>query len=294
MSSRRQILATAGTRFGRKQQCLRQISLRPSLSHIGSLSDHPNDKDKARLYNHSLPRLAVPSLDSQQRWMSSSASSERKDNDGKSKEPDEKKAEEKEMIAAADTPRSLRQRAKDDLEAFRERARDMGTSVGDHYRDFREHPRESARQGAKTAGAMLKMYGPVFVGTYMTIYFVTLMSLWTGVESGVLDPVTVFSWMGHADDSKNTVHLVVEFMENHSITKPYAHVVENNPSFANLAVAWIAVKFTEPIRLAIALPLTPRVARYFGYGPKTQAPHKKEKEEPSTSEMSAHKGKKNL
>ena len=275
VSSRRRILANSGTAFRRKQQSFREISFRPSLTHSGSFSDDPTEKDKARLYIHSLPCLTVSSLGSQQRWMSSSSSSESKNNDENSTEPGKVEEEEKEKETF--TPRSIRQRAKDDFEAFQERARSMGTSVGDHYREFREHPRESARQGAKTAGSMLKMYGPVFVGTYMSVYFATLLSLWAGVETGILDPVSLFSWLGHADDSKDTVHFVVEFMEKYSITKPYAHVVENNPSFANLAVAWIAVKFTEPIRLAIALPLTPRVARYFGYAPKKGATEEKGK-----------------
>jgi Protein of unknown function (DUF1279) len=144
-------------------------------------------------------------------------------------------------------------------------------SAVEKYHEFRESPGATAKAGAKSFGEMIKMYGPVFVGVYGTVYFSTLMTLWAGVESGILDPVSLFSWIGQGNDAStkaSTVQLVLDFMSHHTMTKPYIHFVEENPSVANLAVAWIAVKFTEPFRLAVALSITPRVARYFGYGPK--------------------------
>jgi hypothetical protein len=154
-------------------------------------------------------------------------------------------------------------------ERIQERAGKMGTSARESYDEFRQHPGQSALSGAKTAGEMLRMYGPVFVGTYLTIYVSTLGMLYGGVQSGALDPVALFGWLGQdTGECKNTVDLVVDFMQKHTITQPYAPSVEKHPYLANLAVAWIATKFTEPIRLAVALPLTPRVARYLGYGPK--------------------------
>ena len=123
---------------------------------------------------------------------------------------------------------------------------------------------------------MLQQYGPVFVGTYGTLYLSTLALFFVGVESGTLDPVLLFQWLGQTQDpsggtaAESTVDLVVEFMQNHTWTQPYAHVMEKNPSVANLAVAWIAVKFTEPIRLALSVAVTPRLARYFGYGSSSQ------------------------
>jgi hypothetical protein len=152
---------------------------------------------------------------------------------------------------------------------YRDRFRDGKNNMRTHYKDFREHPGQRARQGAKSAGEMLRLYGPVFAGTYLTIYAATLGTLYSGIQSGVLDPVALFGWLGQdTGESKNTVDIVVEFMQHYSFTKPYAVQVEAHPYLANLAVAWIAVKFTEPIRLAVAIPITPRVARYCGYGPK--------------------------
>ena len=93
--------------------------------------------------------------------------------------------------------------------------------------------------------------------------------------------------LGHADDDTsgetiNTVKLVIDFMEQYEFTSKYVHIVEKRPEVANLAVAWIAVKFTEPLRLATSLAITPRIARYFGIQPK-EVP-------PDTSEDEALKG----
>lgn len=156
------------------------------------------------------------------------------------------------------------------LLSIRERASTMRDTARGRYRDFREHPGQSARDGAKTFGGMLQQYGPVFVGTYVGVYFATLGVLFLGVESGFLDPTGLFNMLGHNDDgeTKNTVKLVVDFMEQYELTAKYAHIVEKRPEVANLAVAWIAVKFTEPLRLATSLAITPRIARYFGVKPK--------------------------
>jgi hypothetical protein len=148
----------------------------------------------------------------------------------------------------------------------------MRETARGHYLDFRQHPAQSAREGAKTFGGMLRQYGPVFVGTYLSVYFATLGVLFLGVESGMMDPVGLFEMIGHADDAtgetKNTVKLVIEFLEQYEFTAKYVPLVERRPEVANLAVAWIAVKFTEPLRLAVSLAITPRIARYFGIKPK--------------------------
>jgi hypothetical protein len=168
-----------------------------------------------------------------------------------------------------DTKRTFRERYDDNRQQWRERASKIRTNARGHYDEFTEHPGQSARAGAKSVKAMFQQYGPVFVVTYGSLYLTTLGCLFMGVQSGVLDPASVFGFLGQADETKDTVQLVVDFMQHHSITQPYAHVVESNPTYANLAVAWIATKFTEPVRLAVALPITPKIARYLGYAPKT-------------------------
>jgi hypothetical protein len=161
-----------------------------------------------------------------------------------------------------DARRRLRQRAED----LQEKAEEFRDSARENLREFREHPKESAVQGAKSFGAMIRLYGPVFIGTYATIYLTTLGLTFAGVESGALDPAVLFSWLGQGDEeTKNTAQLVVDFLNGHAFTKPIAPFVEKNPVVANLAVAWIAVKLTEPVRVALTLGITPRVARYIGW-----------------------------
>ena len=163
-------------------------------------------------------------------------------------------------FSATESERTYRQRVMD-------RASHMRGSARDSYKDFREHPAQSMRSGAKTFSGMMRKYGPIFIGTYAAVYLTTLGTFFVGVDSGFLDPAYLFSLFGHVDagEAKNTVDLVVDWMKTHSWTEPYAPFMERNPHLANLAVAWIAVKFTEPVRAGVSLALTPRVSHALGY-----------------------------
>jgi Protein of unknown function (DUF1279) len=164
---------------------------------------------------------------------------------------------------------------------------ELRDSAATQLREFREHPRQSATQGAKTVSAMFQKYGPIFIGTYASLYFTFLGTLFVGVNSGVLDPVVLFSWLGQSggesqETTASTVQLVVDFMNNHDFTKPYSGMIEKHPAFANLAVAWIAIKFTEPVRLALALTLTPSVSRFLGYTKEEDTVPERGADEPSS------------
>lgn len=138
-----------------------------------------------------------------------------------------------------------------------------------HARNIRQSSAKAARQGAKSAKEMMKQYGPVFVGTYISIYWSFLALLYGGVDSGLVDPLTVIQFIksNSSDDAptQSTVEYVVDLMNHYSLTAPYAPYVAKNPHFANLGVAWIGVKFTEPVRLALTVTVVPRLARYFGF-----------------------------
>ncbi len=151
-------------------------------------------------------------------------------------------------------------------ERFRERAEEMRDNASERWHELREDP----KKGALAFGAMMKKYGPVFIGTYLGVYLTTLALFFGGIETGVLDPVVLFQWIGSDSGSvtSTTYDLVMEFMKNHAVTKPAVPYLEKYPAMANFAVAWITVKFTEPVRLPVALFLTPRVARVVGYRPK--------------------------
>lgn len=308
--SRRRIgaLATPTVKFSKLAvphlQQSRELSLRPALSFwtpSWSSSERRKESDTPlRLYN-TLPSASIisilPAAHQRCMFMSMSTTASDKSNPlGDKNHDDANSVKSKDETPAPDSepPTPTTTAMEDDFvkdqheqqqrsirERFHERASGMRDNAAGHYATFREHPGESARKGAKTMGDMFRMYGPVFVGTYATIYVSTLGALYLGVGSGALDPVSLFKMLGQdTGNCHNTVDLVVDFMQRHTFTEAYAPSVEKHPHLANLAVAWIATKFTEPIRLAVALPLTPRIARYFGYGPKDPV------EEPET-DMSA-------
>lgn len=133
------------------------------------------------------------------------------------------------------------------------------------FADQRKRGTAAARKGASSFGEMIRRYGPVFVGTYFTVYVSTLGSLWGLVETGVVDPAYVISWIADAEDKKTTAEFIADFLSHYTLTNRLVPIVESNPSMANLAVAWIAVKFTEPLRFGVTMAIVPSLARALGY-----------------------------
>ena len=148
---------------------------------------------------------------------------------------------------------------------------DKGADLTEDHKDkqtYRERAadyRDQAKDGAKSFGGMMKAYGPVFIGSYLTIYGITLGSLYLGVESGVMDPVTTLGYLtGNHEEARSSAVVVAELLEKYTITEPFADTVKQKPALANFAIAWVSTKFTEPFRLAATAAVVPRVARYFG------------------------------
>ena len=153
---------------------------------------------------------------------------------------------------------------------------------------------------SQRARLLFKKYGVVFVGTYIAVYWTVLLSFYVGLDSGLLDPdvlsqlfkvskhvvVETADIIGptgsgasmeeaataYADevttditkDKRTLVDVVSGYLNNWEWSKKYADRVAENPHLANLAVAWFMVKFTEPLRLAAAVMLTPKVAKALG------------------------------
>ncbi|OEU16235.1 hypothetical protein FRACYDRAFT_238823 [Fragilariopsis cylindrus CCMP1102] len=138
--------------------------------------------------------------------------------------------------------------------------------------------------------SMLRQYGPIFIGTYGVVYVSTVFGLFMGIQSGILDATSIMDYLsgtasstadagggaggGGVDvDPDNTIQsaastmtYMVEFLEYYSWTKPLAPIVQENPWTANFGIAWIMTKFTEPIRLGLAVAVTPSIAKKIGYG----------------------------
>lgn len=153
---------------------------------------------------------------------------------------------------------------------------------------------------SEKAKILFKRYGKVFVGTYVGIYFTTLLSFFVTLDVGLLDPDTLSqifkvskdmacetadivgptgsgASMNEAadayregvaeefnEDKRTLVGIITGYMANWEWTRAYTEKLSENPHLANLAVAWFMVKFTEPVRLAAAVVVTPKVAKALG------------------------------
>lgn len=60
---------------------------------------------------------------------------------------------------------------------------------------------------------------------------------------------------------------IISFAEDLGIAK-YLEVERVNAKTGTFLIAWVATKFTEPLRLALTLAITPRIARLVGRAPK--------------------------
>mmetsp|Transcript_12226 Transcript_12226/g.30913 ORF Transcript_12226/g.30913 Transcript_12226/m.30913 type:complete len:260 (+) Transcript_12226:179-958(+) len=127
---------------------------------------------------------------------------------------------------------------------------------------------------------MMKRYGKIFIGTYFGIYLTTVSCLFLSVQSGHIDAMYMISLLtgtsspsepgGVADpttiqEAASAMKDLVALLEGYTITRPVAPLVEQYPWTANFAIAWIATKFTEPIRFGATVVLTPPIARWLGY-----------------------------
>jgi len=92
-------------------------------------------------------------------------------------------------------------------------------------------------------------------------YFVTLAGLTVAVKEGVL---------GKTDEER------AEAIEKVAVKlEPYIPAVaidsiRSSPTVGAFAVAWVAAKFTEPVRLVATFFIVPRLARYLGRAPAKQ------------------------
>ncbi len=132
----------------------------------------------------------------------------------------------------------------------------------------KEKIQSAARKGAFKVQDKIQKYGWPFIATYLSVYVATLASLYGGLDSGLIDPSTLSNievpWhpsggeLGDGgttdrEDFNSAVELVASYMKKFSWTEPYADAVSKNPRLSNLAIAWVATKLTEPLRLAASI-----------------------------------------
>ena len=94
---------------------------------------------------------------------------------------------------------------------------------------------------------LIRQYGVVGVGSYLLIYVSTLGMLYVAIKE---------RWLGGYD-----IQHIVDAL---GLSQYMEHI---DPRKGDFAVAWIATKFTEPLRLALTAAITPTVARMLGRAP---------------------------
>ncbi|CAK4703581.1 hypothetical protein LEN26_010557 [Aphanomyces euteiches] len=109
-------------------------------------------------------------------------------------------------------------------------------------------------------------YGWVGVGTYLSVYVTTLGSMFVAIETGLLS--TGAPKEGESEDGNGSFNIVSATNALTEWTKSvglgsHFNVPEVSPATGSFLIAWVATKFTEPIRLAVTLMITPRIARYL-------------------------------
>lgn len=113
-----------------------------------------------------------------------------------------------------------------------------------------------------------RKYGIVAIGTYFSLYGAVLGSMYVAISQGWVR--TSKRTSSKEDESFNlvtTTNKFVKFAEDLGIAQ-YLEVERVNSKTGTFLLAWIATKFTEPLRLALTIAVTPRIARFVGRAPK--------------------------
>lgn len=153
---------------------------------------------------------------------------------------------------------------------------DSSPTKKERLQNAAQRGKNAVSKGALSLRGLVQKYGWTFVGTYMGVYFFTLGSLFISVDSGLIDPVTITSieWPWHSSsgvedastssdqkDFDSAVEFVASYMKKFPWTAPYSDFVLRNPHMANLGIAWVATKLTEPIRLPVSIAIVRKIKK---------------------------------
>ena len=153
---------------------------------------------------------------------------------------------------------------------LRASASEQASALRDRANEYAEKRRQDKQNKPKGLRQMLQAYGPIFVGTYFSLYVATLGTLYSGISNGYIDPMTVLAYLKGNDlsvsgESATTVGFVKDLMNKWSVTAPYVPMVEEYPQIANLGTAWVITKFTEPVRIVAVSAALPYIAPHLQF-----------------------------
>jgi len=158
--------------------------------------------------------------------------------------------------------------------------------VKQRYKEGKVQVPKLAKRGAVNSYQKLKQYGPVFIGTYFTLYMTALGGFYVGIGYDLIDPVSMMGYLTGSsgemeEECRTTAQVMIEYLSHYSWSQPAVPFLEKHPQLANLAVAWVATKFTEPARFVVCFAAVPKLADYLGFVPtiKTEVEEEEEKKQ---------------
>jgi len=170
---------------------------------------------------------------------------------------------------------------KEQLEPPRESLSSRMRSFWSSSRDEKQQRvRRLASRGRSGLVELWRRYGWVAIGTYASLYVVTLGSVFAVFHFDVVEPELIVG------DPRVAVEKIIRFIqkqEEHvpglAMVEPYLEVLRDRPVATDLALAWLTAKLTEPARMLLTIGLTPRLARLAGRvpPPEEQEPEERDK-----------------
>ncbi|CAM9292918.1 unnamed protein product [Chrysoparadoxa australica] len=153
----------------------------------------------------------------------------------------------------------LKERLEEQKEDLKERLEERK----EHFKDTLEVQRDIAREkvegGKKSFRTMWRQYGIVAVGTYFSVYGLTLGSLYLVFDAGFLTDADVpQAGQGALETISGWIDKLPESLSKW--IKKIGDKMQEDPSVRSLVLAWLTAKATEPLRIFLTIGITPKVS----------------------------------
>jgi hypothetical protein len=153
----------------------------------------------------------------------------------------------------------------------RVRATSTKAEVGGGGSTRREELAEKSKAHVGRLKDLWNKYGIVAIGTYLSMYGAVLGSIYVAIDQGWVKTKKTSKGSAAAESDEfnlvTTTNRFVTIAENFGVAQ-YLELEHVNAKTGTFLLAWIATKFTEPVRLALTIAITPRIARLLGRAPR--------------------------
>lgn len=104
---------------------------------------------------------------------------------------------------------------------------------------------------------MIKKYGYLSVGTYLSIYIMTLGAIYTSLEFDIFNAATF------GLDPTSMITKFCNVVETTTGNTQLPTYIKTHPSAGIFAIAWVMTKFTEPVRLGVTIYAVPKISKFL-------------------------------